>query len=159
VADRLARCRAARERGNTRLAEAHDQFWPSEAMMADGNPQLILERGEPVEKPPALIMQATNDDNLTADMARDFAAAYTKAGGKITFHEFEGVPHAVIARAIRPRPTPSGARPDRGFHSPPNRLEAALCRPCCRRRDLDRGRHAANPTGPAAVSKSAKTAG
>ena len=98
VADPLARYRAVRERGNARLAEAHDQFWPSEAAMAEGSPQLILERGEPVETPAALIMQGTNDDNLTPDMARNFAAAYTRAGGTISFHEFEGEPHAFIAR-------------------------------------------------------------
>jgi acetyl esterase/lipase len=98
VADPLARYRAVRERGNTHLAEAHDQFWPSEAAMAEGSPQLILERGEPVETPAALIMQGTNDDNLTPDMARNFAAAYARAGGTISFHEFEGEPHAFIAR-------------------------------------------------------------
>jgi acetyl esterase len=98
VADPLARYRAVRERGNDRLVEAHHQFWPSEDAMAEGNPQLILERGEPVEKPPALIMQGTADDNLTANMAADFAAAYTRAGGSISFHRFEGQPHAFIAR-------------------------------------------------------------
>jgi acetyl esterase/lipase len=98
VADPLARYRAVRERGNDRLVEAHHQFWPSEDAMAEGNPQLILERGEPDEKPPALIMQGTADDNLTPDMAASFAAAYTRAGGSISFHRFEGQPHAFIAR-------------------------------------------------------------
>ena len=98
VADPLARYYAVRERGNDRLVEAHHQFWPSEDAMAEGSPQLILERGEPVETPPALIMQGTADDNLTADMAANFAAAYTRAGGSIAFHRFEGEPHAFIAR-------------------------------------------------------------
>jgi acetyl esterase len=98
VADPLARYHAVRQRGNNRLAEAHDQFWPSEAAMAEGSPQLILDRGEPVDKPPALIMQGTADDNLTPEMARNFAAAYTAAGGAITFHEFAGEPHAFISR-------------------------------------------------------------
>jgi acetyl esterase len=98
VADPLARYHAVRERGNDRLVEAHHQFWPSEEAMAEGSPQLILERGEPVETPPALIMQGTADDNLTPDMAADFAAAYTKAGGSIVFHRFEGEPHAFIPR-------------------------------------------------------------
>jgi len=50
----LASGRSARSlsRGNERLSDAHHQFWPSEEAMAEGNPQLILERGEPVEKPP-----------------------------------------------------------------------------------------------------------
>jgi len=98
VADPLARYRAVQERGNARLVEAHDQFWPSEAAMAEGNPQLIIDRGEPIERPPALIMQGTADDNLTPDMAERFAAAYTRAGGAIAFHSFAGQPHAFIAR-------------------------------------------------------------
>jgi acetyl esterase len=98
VADPLARYRAVRERGNDRLVEAHHQFWPSEEAMSEGSPQLILERGEPVETPPALIMQGTGDDNLTPEMAANFAAAYTKAGGSIAFHSFGGQPHAFIPR-------------------------------------------------------------
>jgi len=98
VADPLARYRAVRERSNERLVEAHHQFWPSEDAMAEGNPQLILERGEAIERPPALIMQGTADDNLTPDMAANFAAAYTRTGGSISFHRFEGQPHAFIAR-------------------------------------------------------------
>jgi acetyl esterase len=98
VADPLARYRAVQERGNDRLVEAHHQFWPSEEAMAEGNPQLILERGEAVSKPPALIMQGTADDNLTPEMAANFAVDYTKAGGAIAFHKFEGQPHAFIAR-------------------------------------------------------------
>ena len=98
VTDPLARYRAVRERGNDRLVEAHHKFWPSEEAMAEGSPQLILERGEPVETPPALIMQGTADDNLTPEMAADFAAAYTRAGGSIAFHRFEGEPHAFIPR-------------------------------------------------------------
>src|SRR5262249_33060217 len=104
VADPLARYRAVQERGNARLVEAHHQFWPSEEAMAEGNPQLILERGEPVEKPPALIMQGTADDNLTPDMAANFAAAYTKTGRPIASHKFERQPHA-----FRPRDPASPA--------------------------------------------------
>jgi acetyl esterase len=58
VADPLARYCVVRERGNDRLVEAHHQFWPSEEAMSEGNPQLILERGEATETPPALICRA-----------------------------------------------------------------------------------------------------
>jgi acetyl esterase len=98
VADPLARYRAVKQRGNDRLVDAHHQFWPSEEAMAEGSPQLILDRGAAVEKPRALIMQGTNDDNLTPDMARNFAAAYTRVGGSISYNEFTGEPHAFIPR-------------------------------------------------------------
>jgi acetyl esterase len=99
VADPLTRYRVMRERGNDRLVAAHDQFWPSEAAMEEGNPQLILERGEPVERPPVLIMQGTADSNLTLDMADRFAEAYGRAGGAITREMFPGQPHAFIPGA------------------------------------------------------------
>jgi len=98
VADPLTRYRVMRERDNDRLVQAHHAFWPSEAAMEEGSPQHILERGEAVETPPALIMQGTDDDNLTPDMADRFAAAYAKAGGAITLKKFPGQPHAFIPR-------------------------------------------------------------
>ena len=66
--------------------------------MPDGPPPSPTPNAPPVEKPPALIMQGTADDNLTPDMAASFAAAYTKAGGSIEFHSFPDQPHAFIAR-------------------------------------------------------------
>jgi acetyl esterase/lipase len=99
VADPLTRYRVMRERGNDRLVGAHDQFWPSEADMAEGNPQLILERGEAIAKPPMLIMQGTADNNLTPDMADRFEDAYSRAGGAIAKEIFPGQPHAFIPGA------------------------------------------------------------
>ena len=66
--------------------------------MAEGNPQLLLERGEHGKLPPLLVIQGTSDDNLPHDMASNFAAAYRKAGGEATLHEFEGQPHTFITR-------------------------------------------------------------
>jgi acetyl esterase len=99
VADPLKRYRVMRESGNERLVSAHDKFWASEADMEEGNPTLILSRGETVAKPPMLIMQGTVDNNLTSDMADNFAMAYTKAGGSIVKEIFPGQPHAFIPSA------------------------------------------------------------
>jgi acetyl esterase len=99
VADPLTRYRVMRERGNDRIVQAHDAFWPSEAAMEEGNPQSILDRGEPVAKPPMLIMQGTADNNLTLDMADRFAAAYGRAGGRIEKEIFPNQPHAFIPSA------------------------------------------------------------
>jgi acetyl esterase/lipase len=98
ISDPLARYRMVREKGNTRLVEAHDAWWPSEADMAEGNPQLILERGEAGALPPAILVQGLADDNVTPDMADRFAAAYHARGGQLDLHKFEGQPHTFIVR-------------------------------------------------------------
>jgi len=48
--------------------------------------------------PPAVVIQDTGDDNVTADMADRFAAAYRQRGGRIDLHKFDGQPHTFIPR-------------------------------------------------------------
>ena len=98
ISDPLARYRMAREKGNTRLVEAHDAYWRSEAEMGEGNPQLILERGEADALPPMIVVQGTSDDNVTPDMADRFAAAWHARGGRLELHKFDGQPHTFIPR-------------------------------------------------------------
>ena len=43
------------------MKEKHDLYWKTEAAMAEGNPMLILERGENVSMPPALWVQGRPD--------------------------------------------------------------------------------------------------
>ncbi len=98
ISDPLARYRMVREKGNSRLVEAHDAYWPSEAAMEEGNPQLILERGEAAALPPAIVVQGTGDDNVTPDMADRFAASYRAQGGRLALHKFADQPHTFIMR-------------------------------------------------------------
>jgi len=96
ISDPVARYKMARETGNERLVKNHDAYFPSEADMAEANPQTILEKGEAKNLPPALLIQGTADNNVTPDMSDRFVAAYTRAGGKITLRKFEGEPHTFI---------------------------------------------------------------
>ena len=74
------------------LEERHDLYWVTEQTMTEGNPMLALERGEPVQTPPAIWIQGQPDpvhDYRDPDSPRDlneperFAANYRKAGGDI----------------------------------------------------------------------------
>lgn len=99
VLDPLARYRNAQQKQQQNLLAGHAGYWNSdEAAMADGNPQLILERGGFTSLPPLLIVQGTNDDNLTPDMADRFAQAYLAAGGEVTLRKFEGQQHSFVMR-------------------------------------------------------------
>lgn len=96
VADPLKRFRVKQAAGITRFVTSHNAFFPSVDDMEDANPTLILQRGEKTAMPPALVIQGTNDDNLTPDMTAGFALAYAAAGGKVTFESFPNQPHAFI---------------------------------------------------------------
>ena len=96
VFDPLARYRMVREKQVKHLLEAHAKYWADEAEMAEGNPQLIVERGAFTQLPPLLVIQGTRDDNLTDDMADRFVSAYRAAGGDATLKKYEGKPHAFV---------------------------------------------------------------
>ena len=74
------------------MKEKHDTYWRTEAAMAEGNPILILERGEKVEMPPTLWVQGKpdivhdyHDDNsdFAGNEPERFVSNYRKAGGDI----------------------------------------------------------------------------
>lgn len=98
IVDPLARYAMAKRSGRQELVSAHDAYWRTEDAMREGNPTLILERGETVSLPSALIIQGTNDDNVTPDMAERFTAAYRKRGGNIILEKYEGMPHTFFTK-------------------------------------------------------------
>jgi acetyl esterase/lipase len=93
VNDPLARYHHAKSLGRTEMLENHHRYWGDEAAMADGNPILILERGESVELPPSLIVQGADDDVLAPRTAERFAEAYGKAGGVVEMALYPGAGH------------------------------------------------------------------
>jgi len=98
ISDPLARYRMVKEKGRTPLIQSHDAYWASEAEMAEGSPQRIVEAGEAGPLPPAILLQGTGDDNVTPDMADRFVAAWRAKGGSIELHTFAGQPHTFVMR-------------------------------------------------------------
>ena len=74
------------------MKEKHDLYWKTEAAMAEGNPLLILERGEKVAMPRALWVQGRpdivhdyhdDDSSFPGNEPERFIANYRNAGGDI----------------------------------------------------------------------------
>jgi acetyl esterase/lipase len=110
IADPLARYRMAQARGIERLVANHDAFFGDEATMTEGNPQMILDRRDPAKLPPLLLLQGTNDDNVTPEMAEKFVLAWRAAGGRAAYEVFEGMPHAFVTREPNAAPSRRAVR-------------------------------------------------
>jgi acetyl esterase len=74
------------------IPSRHDLYWKTEAAMEEGNPMLILERGEKTFLPPALWIQGQPDPvhdyrdpvgTFDGSEPERFAANYRKAGGAL----------------------------------------------------------------------------
>lgn len=85
----------------------HDKFWKTEEAMAEGNPALALERGEPVEMPPTLYVQGADDIIHPRVDLEKFVANYRKAGGHLELEMPEGEAEGYI---IRHKSSPASAR-------------------------------------------------
>ena len=73
------------------IPSRHDLYWKTEAAMEEGNPMLILERGEKVLLPPTLWIQGRPDPThdyrdpvgtFDGNEPERFAHNYRKAGGR-----------------------------------------------------------------------------
>ena len=81
-----------------RVLPGHDQYWKTEAAMAEGSPTLALERGERGELPPVLYIQGEKDmAHPRADLDR-FVAAYRKAGGHVDLELHAGEAEGFMGR-------------------------------------------------------------
>ena len=78
------------------LARGTEVYFLTEEAMQEGNPQMVLERGERVELPPALIIQGFPDTNIPKAIPERFYETYRKAGGSIEIEWFPGAPHGFM---------------------------------------------------------------
>lgn len=95
VLDPLARYRMAQEAAYADILACHKQYFGSEAVMREGNPPLLLERGEAAELPPLLMFQGGADPRLPADTATRMATLYQAAGGAAAAHYYPGLGHSL----------------------------------------------------------------
>jgi len=68
----------------------HDKYWQSEDAMAEGSPNLALQRGDALALPDMLYLQNPADTMHPRENLESFTAGYRKAGGTVTVEFFEG---------------------------------------------------------------------
>jgi acetyl esterase/lipase len=99
----LYRFRYAQEINNQDHIKAHYDYWGTEAAMAEGSPQTILDKGESVELPPLLMLLKANDQNHPLEMQERFIASYRKRAGEIEVHTFDGLAeHRMVPSPDKP---------------------------------------------------------
>lgn len=96
ILDPLTRYRMVRDAGNERLVAAHDACFANEDDMEQGNPYLLLERGEATHTPPMIVVQGTADANVEHTWQDRFADLYRSKGGAVEMHKFDGQPHTFV---------------------------------------------------------------
>jgi acetyl esterase/lipase len=92
----LERYKLAKAKGDAELVKGHDIFFGNEETQIEATPALIIERGEKVYLPPALVFQGTQDQWTTVDLAHRFVDDYFKAGGNVDLLLLEGARHTFL---------------------------------------------------------------
>jgi acetyl esterase len=95
VIDALGRYRLAQSDGRQELVGNHDRYFVTEAAMEEGNPLMMLQRGEKAELPPVLLIQGTADESLPKGMIQEVDERYRAAGGDSELALFDGMPHGI----------------------------------------------------------------
>ena len=92
----LERYKLAKAANRPDLTVNHDTFFGSEAAQLEATPALVIESGEKVFLPPALVFQGTKDEWTTVELAQRFAADYRGAGGTMDLELLEGEKHTFV---------------------------------------------------------------
>jgi acetyl esterase len=92
----LERLKIAQAKGDEGIVKSHATFFGNEETQIEATPALIIERGEKVYLPPALVFQGTKDQWTTVELAERFAADYRGAGGTMDLMLLEGSHHTFV---------------------------------------------------------------
>ena len=99
----LYRFHFAKELNREEHIKAHIDYWGTEAAMAEGSPQTILDQNTQAAMPPLLFLLKANDKNHPLEMQERFIASYKKRGGPIEVHTFDGLPeHGMVPSPDKP---------------------------------------------------------
>jgi acetyl esterase len=96
VLDPLLRYHLAKQAGNTELVESHHAFWGDEATMSEASPPAILDRGEKVSVPPALVFGGDADEWVPVETMRRLVDGWKKAGGQVELELYRGANHGFM---------------------------------------------------------------
>lgn len=122
VSDPFARYQQAERRQWAEMIQNSKTYFNPWETIYDGNPQLILERREPVTLPPLYILQGELDDNVLPAVQEKFAATYQAAGGECELEIFKDCEHRWVANP--------GPQTDRAYE----RIKAFIARQLAARR-------------------------
>jgi acetyl esterase/lipase len=95
VLDPHGRYLMAQERGNKELMANHERYFLTTDAMQESNLIRILEQGEKVALPPALLLQGTADKGVPKGMVENVAELYHAAGGDVDLALFPNMPHGM----------------------------------------------------------------
>ncbi len=96
VLDPLLRYHLAKQAGNAELVQHHHAFWGDEATMSEGSPPAILDRGEKVFLPPALLFGGDADEWVPVETMRRLADGWQKAGGRVELQLYPNQGHGFM---------------------------------------------------------------
>jgi acetyl esterase len=95
VLNPYARYLMAKEKGMAELIANHDHYWITAEAMQEGNPVMILQRGERVALPPCLVVHPEKDQWMSVEAAQNFVSLYQAAGGQCELAVFKDMPHGI----------------------------------------------------------------
>lgn len=98
VSDPFARYQQAEKRQWAEMIQNSKTYFNPWETIYEGNPQLILERHEPVTLPPLYVLQGELDDNVLPAVQEKFAATYRAAGGECELEIFKDCEHRWVAK-------------------------------------------------------------
>ena len=116
VLDPLLRYHLAKQAGNAELVENHHAFWGDEATMSEGSPPAILDRGEKVDLPPALVFGGDADEWVPVETMRRLVDGWKKAGGEVELELYRGANHGFMTGKPDAPYAKPGDRAHEGVH-------------------------------------------